>query len=119
MICVKCGENEPNPYVVKNGKRKGKEQSYCRKCNSKNTLERQRVMKQKCVDYKGGKCSVCGYDKYIGALDFHHLDPSEKEFAISSIKQTSFDNNPKIKQELDKCILVCKNCHAEIHAGAT
>ena len=117
MICIKCGEKEDNPYVVKSGKRKGKVQSYCRKCNHENTLERQRSMKQKCVDYKGGKCCRCGYDKYIGALDFHHLDPSHKEHGIAGLRFTSFEKNEKVKQELDKCILVCRNCHAEIHGG--
>ena len=118
MKCVKCGQIEKKPYKVKTGKRKGKIQSYCRKCNHQNTLNRQREFKQKCVEYKGGRCVICGYDKYIGSLDFHHLDPSQKDFAISHMKQTSFAKNETIiKQELDKCILVCKNCHCEIHAG--
>lgn len=68
-------------------------------------------IKKKCVEYKGGKCERCGYDKCIGALDFHHLDPSQKDFGISTnIK--SFD---LIKKELDKCILLCANCHREEH----
>jgi hypothetical protein len=118
MKCVKCGQIEKKPYKVKTGKRKGKIQSYCRKCNHQNTLNRQREFKQKCVEYKGGKCIICGYHKYIGSLDFHHLDPTQKDFTISHIKQTSFTKNEIIiKQELDKCILVCKNCHSEIHAG--
>lgn len=69
--------------------------------------------KQKLVDYKGGKCSRCGYDKYIGCLTFHHRDPEEKEIAISSSTK-SFE---ALKKEVDKCDLVCHNCHGEIHAG--
>ncbi len=69
--------------------------------------------KQKLVEYKGGKCVSCGYNKYIGALGFHHLDPNQKDFQISG-KSISFD---KLKAESDKCILLCHNCHAELHAG--
>lgn len=67
------------------------------------------------VEYKGDKCSVCGYDRCADALEFHHLDPSKKDFGISSKGYTrSWD---KVKEELDKCILVCSNCHREIHSG--
>ena len=67
------------------------------------------------VNYKGGKCCVCGYDKYIGALDFHHINPNTKDFNISA--NTSYQNLEILKKEVDKCILVCSNCHREIHAG--
>lgn len=116
MKCVKCGKEEINPYIVKSGKRKGKIQSYCRKCNGKNVVERQREFKRKCIQYKGGKCSICGYHKCQAALDFHHLDPLEKDFNVSKYRQTSWNKRKdSILSELDKCILVCKNCHSEIH----
>lgn len=67
------------------------------------------------VAYKGGKCQVCGYDKYIGALEFHHVNPEEKDFGVSSKGYTHSWN--KVKQEINKCVLVCANCHREIHAG--
>ena len=71
--------------------------------------------KERLVEYKGGKCYICNYDKCISALDFHHLDPKEKDFNIGdSGKTLSFE---KSKNEVDKCILVCSNCHREIHAG--
>lgn len=70
-------------------------------------------IKEKAVQYKGGKCSICGYNKCNHALDFHHLNPQEKEFIISGGTR-SFEF---MKLELDKCILVCKNCHSEIHSG--
>jgi hypothetical protein len=69
--------------------------------------------KQALVDYKGGKCIVCGYNRYIGNLTFHHLDPNEKEFQISG-KSISLD---KLKVEADKCALLCHLCHGELHAG--
>lgn len=72
---------------------------------------RQRL-KEKLVEYKGGKCEICGYNKCINALEFHHLDPSEKDFGISNGNAIAFE---KAKKEVDKCILVCANCHREIH----
>lgn len=75
--------------------------------------EQRRKLKKQAIEYKGGSCQKCGYNKCPGALTFHHLDPNEKEFGISAGGVTrSFE---KIKTELDKCILVCQNCHAEIH----
>lgn len=97
-------------------RRNGKGNSvYCKPCTHTQTLERQRDFKQKCVDYKGGQCVCCGYKKTNNALEFHHLNPQEKDFSISSAKFTKFDN--RIIEELNKCALVCRNCHAEIHAG--
>ena len=69
--------------------------------------------KKELVEYKGGKCEICEYSKDIlGAYDFHHIDPSKKEFSIS---QYTVLNIEKLKKEVDKCMLVCRNCHAEIH----
>jgi hypothetical protein len=81
---------------------------FCSACLSK---KRRRAIKLKAVEYKGGKCQNCGYNKCIGAMDFHHLDPQEKDFTISG----SAGKWETIKNELDKCVLLCKNCHAEQH----
>jgi predicted transcriptional regulator len=67
--------------------------------------------KQKCVDYLGGKCIICGYNKSLKALEFHHRDPSKKDFPISGIRK-SWDFT---KKELNKCDLLCANCHREEH----
>lgn len=75
------------------------------------TYHARRKLKSKAVELKGGKCSRCGYSKCITALQFHHLDPSEKDFNVGA-KIKSWD---KIKEEVDKCILLCSNCHAEEH----
>jgi predicted HNH restriction endonuclease len=80
------------------------------------TLERQRERKQEAINYKGGKCQLCGYDKYKGALEFHHIDPTKKDFALSAGRLTSLE---KLKPELDKCVLLCANCHREVHAFIT
>lgn len=70
-------------------------------------------VKEELVRYKGGKCEICGYNKCLGALDFHHLDPNQKDFNISNSK--IYKNLDILKEEVDKCILVCANCHREIH----
>ena len=67
--------------------------------------------KIKLIQYKGGECEICDYKKSIWALEFHHKDPNEKDFGISG-KSWSFE---RLKKEVDKCILVCSNCHQEIH----
>lgn len=81
--------------------------------NSESVILWRKRVKLKLIEYKGGGCQICGYNKSIGALSFHHLDPNEKDFSISG-KSLSFD---KLKKETDKCILVCSNCHSEIHEG--
>ena len=87
--------------------------NHCSKCNIEAVSKRRRKVKELAVEYKGGSCNVCGYNKSIAALEFHHLDPSKKDFSIGQDGITrSFD---KIKMELDKCILVCANCHREEH----
>ena len=63
---------------------------------------------------RGGKCEICGYNKNLSALEFHHINPEEKSFGIDLRK---FSNNKfdKLQEELNKCMLVCANCHREIH----
>jgi len=67
------------------------------------------------VNYKGGKCQFCGYSKYIGALDFHHIDPKTKKFSLSMDQM--YRSWELTLKELDKCVIVCSNCHREIHGG--
>ena len=83
----------------------------CRKCASEYVTIKRNRLKQKLVDYKGGKCEICGYDKCIDALEFHHKNPKEKEMTISRYGKSL----QTLKKEADKCILVCANCHREIH----
>ena len=81
----------------------------------KEAKERLKRIKQKSIDYLGGKCMLCGYDKCIEALEFHHKDPFKKEKTngqASVDRRRSFETN---KKELDKCILLCANCHREVH----
>lgn len=77
--------------------------------------KRRKKIKELAIKYKGGKCYFCDYSRYIGALDFHHKNGSDKEFGLSTRGLTR--SWTKTKKEVDKCILVCANCHRELHAG--
>ena len=66
------------------------------------------------VAYKGNKCARCGYDRCIEALEFHHTDPTKKDFGVSSKGYTR--NWKRVQEELDKCVMLCANCHREVHA---
>ena len=87
----------------------------CLKCQTEATQKRRDKVKVLAVAYKGGKCQCCGYNNYIGALEFHHINPEEKDFGVGSKGYTR--SWEAVKKELDKCVLVCSNCHKEIHAN--
>lgn len=101
----KCGETNPNKFAA------GR-YAACKKCRNGLQTDRFREYKKQAVEYKGGKCQKCGYDKCVAALDFHHINPEEKDPNWRKMRNWTFE---RIKPELDKCILVCGNCHAEIH----
>jgi 5-methylcytosine-specific restriction endonuclease McrA len=73
---------------------------------------RREILKESAVNHLGGCCLLCGYNKCLRALHFHHINPHEKDFDISS-KSTWYD----IRDEIEKCVLLCANCHAEVHDG--
>jgi len=83
----------------------------------KAVTKRRRKLKVMLVEYRGGKCQICGYSKTPWALDLHHIDEKKKEFGMSVRGLTR--SWERLKQEADKCVLVCANCHREIHAGIT
>lgn len=80
----------------------------------KDVINFRKRQKQNIIYVMGGKCFCCGYNKCNNALELHHLNPKEKDFTFS-------DNNcrawNKVVAELPKTILVCANCHREIHAN--
>ena len=61
-----------------------------------------------------GSCQKCGYSKCIESLDFHHKNPSEKEFTIGQHRNKSKE---KLLEEIEKCVCLCSNCHRKVHAG--
>ncbi len=132
--CEKCyGINNPNysqekiekicPLCYKKFYTNIKNRKYCYECSPEQKYgtnnyqwTKQRAIKKQLIEYKGGKCEICGYNKCQGALQFHHLNPEDKSFTIS---KTNLNLNKytieELKKEVDKCILICANCHAEIH----
>lgn len=100
-ICIICKRE----YIYK------RHSGTMKKCNSCLVNLRRILIKDKCLQYKGNKCSKCGYNKCKQALTFHHRNPKKKLFGISGSHARSWEH---IKQELDKCDLLCMNCHMEI-----
>ena len=76
--------------------------------------KRRKKIRQMAVEYKGGKCERCGYDRYIEALEFHHVNSSKKDFNVSQRGYTR--SWKRVVEELEKCIMLCANCHRELHA---
>jgi len=112
--CPKCNtikDRKLDFYPIKG--QEIKVSGFCKSCILDSNAERRRVIKQQAIDYLGGKCSNCGYNKCNSALEFHHIDPTQKDKDYSNYK-TSFD---KLKPELDKCVLLCSNCHREHHSS--
>lgn len=106
-ICGTCGK----PYDYSRGR--GASRQHCASC----MVNRQRWKKKEmAIEYKGGECQLCGYKKCARNLQFHHIDPREKKFGISGSHCLAWE---KMKVELDKCILLCANCHGEVEDGIT
>jgi hypothetical protein len=116
--CAKCKLEYPATleYFYR---RKGKNRSetallcYCKFCFNEIQKHKHNELKQKLLDYKGNKCIICGYNKCNAAMDFHHINPTEKEIKIGQTRKT-FE---VLRKELDKCVIMCRNCHAETHQG--
>lgn len=87
----------------------------CMKCRRSDVSAWRRRAKERLVEEAGGKCRLCGYDRYQGALQFHHLDPSEKAFSLS--RRGCTRAFAELKLEAAKCVLLCANCHAEVENG--
>lgn len=85
--------------------------SMCKSCRSKYSSNRRREIKKEAIKYLGGKCIDCGTIDVPSIYDFHHLEPGKKDFSIG--KQAKAFSS--IKKELDKCVLLCSNCHRKRH----
>lgn len=117
-ICFACKEDLPIAQFGSNGKTATGKQKYkarCHKCGHQHDLA---YFYEKVFEAVGGKenmyCQICGYDKCLPALEFHHIDPATKIRAVSLMQNYSAK---RIKAEIEKCILLCANCHREYHSG--
>jgi hypothetical protein len=106
-LCRFCGETDSFLFYIK-----GKMKSCCLKCHTIYVHQKQRELKIKAIEYLGGECIRCGYKGVAAVYDFHHRDSAIKDFSWGD-KRTS--NWEKLKVELDKCDLLCSNCHREVH----
>ena len=134
-ICKKCNQKFPNSIYVDGVRKKTDTRLYCLDCSPYKSYRRKGTgkyktqakerflknyyitrtsRKEELVKLKGGKCSKCNYNKSLSALSFHHRDPKEKLFGLSkeALWKYSWD---KIISEVNKCDLLCLNCHAELH----
>ena len=112
-FCKVCSTDKPvEDFQLRFDRKEGDRHTTCKDCRNDQTRNKRTAFKQMCVDYKGGCCVNCGYSRCLEALEFHHIDPSQKDFSLSKKKVFS----DTVRQELDKCILVCANCHREIHS---
>lgn len=113
-ICAICdNEFQTIPY--------GHNRKFCFNCSPEKTYGAtsitsiRKAIKKKLVEYKGGACEICNYSKCYRALEFHHKDKNQKDFSISKELNLGNFSMDLYYKEIDKCILVCSNCHAEIH----
>jgi len=108
--CPKCTEiKELKEFNVRPN---GNITSYCSKCNNDNRYSIIKQHKITLLNELGNRCSKCGYNKNTSALEFHHTEPEHKDFHISRANTTNLN---KLRKEIDKCILLCANCHREEH----
>lgn len=120
-VCSKCGNRKK---IEDFHKQKGRNcSSWCKICLYENQMNRWKDRKRKAVELMGGSCQnkkddgrLCGYRKSMAALEFHHLDRREKDFDWTHLGKRKWD---VIINELKKCILVCANCHREIHSSVS
>jgi transposase len=89
----------------------------CKRCRLERVSRRRRDVKRILVEEAGGKCLICGYDRCRRVLQFHHLDPSTKEFHLGEAGATR--SLARSRAEARKCVLLCANCHGEVEAGIT
>jgi transposase len=96
--------------------RRGKDGFRCRLCRTTAVQRRRREIKRQLVAEAGGACVLCGYDRELAGLHFHHADPATKAFGLSREGVTRALE--AARAEARKCVLLCSNCHAEVEAGA-
>lgn len=115
-VCPQCGvEKMRLQFYMRSSRGVKRQGSWCKECVAKKSLNRNRIYKASYVKMKGGCCQACGFNRYDGALEFHHADPTTKDETIA--RMTRNPSSPKLLAELEKCVLVCSNCHKMIHAG--
>ncbi len=115
--CYKCKEVKPIVGFYKVKKKSGvmTDSSWCKECNTKEVVKRNKNTKSLLVRLRGGSCQICKFCEYDGALEFHHIDPEKKDDRVSKLIRLKISKD--IVDEINKCALLCSNCHKMVHAG--
>ena len=108
MTCPRHGETE---FVIE-----GRGYYRCKRCRADCVVRHRQKVKAMLVEEAGGRCLICGYARYVQALQFHHVDPSDKRLALSG--QGATYSLARLRAEAKKCVLLCANCHVEVEIGA-
>src|SRR4051794_3349928 len=109
-IVAECPQHGPVDHTID-----GRKHLRCLRCRTEAVVRRRRKIKEILVAEAGGRCLLCGYDRCLAALEFHHIDPAEKAFHVSREGVTR--SLAKARAEARKCVLLCSNCHVEVEAG--
>jgi hypothetical protein len=105
-----CPIHGPTHFLIRNDGA-----SRCERCRSEAVSKRRRHVKAVLVAEAGGCCAICGYSRCVAALEFHHVDPTQKSFHLSRAGVTR--SIERARAEAQKCVLLCSNCHAEVETG--
>lgn len=104
FLC-KCGESRKEKFY-------GNKRTICGRCHNQYTIRNGRSKKLKVIEYKGGKCEHCGFKGPSVCFDLHHVDPKQKDKKFAAYLNWTWE---RIKKEVDKCQLLCSNCHRVEH----
>lgn len=107
---LECSKHGLTEFIIENSGR-----ARCLKCRRLAVIQWRRRAKLRLVAEAGGRCVLCGYDEFPGALQFHHVDPSGKSFGLSMRGLTR--SIARLREEAAKCVLLCANCHAKVEWG--
>jgi transposase len=110
LVMLECRHHGLAEFVLE-----GRGYYRCRQCRIERVARRRRQLKVMLVAEAGGCCAVCGYDRHLRALAFHHVDPADKRLQISWNGVTQ--SLETLRTEAQKCVLLCANCHAEVEDG--
>lgn len=114
MRCTRCQQDKPvSEFYFR--KTENRHHPYCKRCHNAYTHERFKRRKARAITYKGGVCEDCGGAFHYSVFEFHHTDPTGKELTGNQIKRWAWD---RVKAELDRCMLLCANCHRLRHWDA-
>lgn len=105
--CRVCGNADPKNFYTYRKR-------LCGNCDNERVKHKALVMRRKVIEYLGGQCRICGYNRFDCALDVHHLDPSLKDPLFKHMRYWAWE---RVVKELEKCVLLCKNCHVALHTG--